>query len=75
MILALPQGYTPPESARPGEPFEVVASIKANDDGTFELLTIDGMELGQEEAAEEQDEMSKFAAKVPLPWESQPTLT
>lgn len=65
MILILPQGFTPPENARPGEPFEAVATIKANEDGSFELLAIDGAEVG---GGEEEDEMSKFAAKIPLPW-------
>lgn len=62
MRLTLPQGFTPPENARPGEPFEAVATIKANEDGSFELLAIDGAAVGEE------DEMSKFAAKVRLPW-------
>ena len=73
MILSLPEGYAPPENARPGEPFEAVATLKVNDDGSFELLMIDGAELAKEkeEAAEEEDEMAKFAAKIPLPWEQE----
>lgn len=64
MILALPKSFVPPDSARPGEPFEAVARIKVTDDGSFELIAIDGTELEPEE-----DEMSKFAAKIKLPWD------
>jgi len=69
MILPLPQGFTPPENARPGEAFEVVATVKANEDGSFELLAIDGMEVGKSETPAKEDAMSRFAAKVKLPWD------
>lgn len=62
MRIPLPEGYQPPDSARPGEAFEVVATLKADGNGGFELVSIDGI------AIEEEDEASKFAAKVRLPW-------
>lgn len=66
MKITLPEGYQLPENARPGEPFEAVATLKPNEDGSFELVAIDGIELGKEEMSQEQ----KFATKVPLPWDA-----
>lgn len=67
MKITLPPGYVPPENARPGEPFEVVAVIEPEEDGSFELKSIDGVELGKEE---EMSQEQKFATKVPMPWDN-----
>ena len=53
MKLNLPKGYKPPEGARPGEPFEVVAVLSAEEDGTFKIKTLDGVELDEEEDEQE----------------------
>lgn len=75
MKIILPKGFVMPENARPGEPFEVVAVIRPGEEGSFELASIDGMELEGEEAevAEDEEAMSeeqRFAAKMEpqLPW-------
>ena len=47
MKISLPRGYQPPESARPGEPFEVVAVIVPSEDGSFSLKSLDGVDMGE----------------------------
>lgn len=49
MKLNLPANFPIPENARPGEPFEVVATITPGEDGGFNLTAIDGIELSDEE--------------------------
>lgn len=52
MKLTLPEGFMPPKNARPGEPFEVVAMVKPSDDGTFALISLDGIKLPEDEKEE-----------------------
>ena len=47
MRITLPKGFEPPVSAKPGEPFEAVATLLMNEDGTFELSALDGMDVGE----------------------------
>lgn len=56
-----------PENARPGEPFEVVATIQPSDDGSFMLSALDGMPLPEETEAEEPEEMEN--PDIVLPFE------
>jgi len=56
MKLALPKGFTPPQNARPDEPFEVVATLCACEDGSFELKALDGMKMPEEDEEEDEDE-------------------
>lgn len=63
MKITLPEGFPMPENARPGEPFDVVATIKPGEDGGFTLSAIDGMEL-PEEGEEEEDEMEEGMTPV-----------
>lgn len=61
MKLPLPKEYVPPDTARPGEPFEAVATIVPGEDGSFNLTAIDGNELAEAETEEEgMDEMPEF---------------
>jgi hypothetical protein len=57
MKITLPEGFPLPENARPGEPFEVVATIAPGEDGGFSITAIDGMKLSEEE--EPEDEMEE----------------
>jgi hypothetical protein len=59
MKITLPEGFPIPENVRPGEPFEVVATIAPGEDGGFTLTAIDGMKLSEEEEPEDEmeDEM------------------
>lgn len=76
MKIILPAGYELPENARPDEPFEAVATIRPDGDGSFTLIAIDGVELDGEappEEVEDPEELTgeqKFAAKVAMPWDS-----
>lgn len=68
MKLILPEGFTPPNTAKPGEAFEVVATIKP-DDGGFKLVALDGMELPEDEEEEEPempDRMDGSMVKLPF---------
>jgi hypothetical protein len=53
MKITLPEGFPLPENVRPGEPFEVVATIAPGEDGGFTLTAIDGMKLPEEGEPEE----------------------
>ncbi len=68
MKITLPENYPLPENARPGEPFEAVATLKPNEDGSFELTAIDGVELGGDPEMEAMSPAAEFAKKIPLPW-------
>ena len=58
MKLTMPEGFTPPQNARPDEPFEVVATICPCEDGTFSLKAIDGMKMPEDdEEGDDDDEM------------------
>jgi len=58
MKITLPEGFPMPENSRPGEPFDVVATIRPDEGGMFSLVALDGMELpsGEGEEMEEEDE-------------------
>jgi hypothetical protein len=64
MKIPLPQGYEVPDNAQPGEPFEVVATLEMEEDGTFELKAIDGMKI------EEQEEPEPEEPRMELPWDN-----
>ena len=70
----MPGGFPPPKNARPNEPFEIVASIRPSEDGTFSIVAIDGVPLPEEE---EDDEMEMpmnertDASNIKLPFEEE----
>lgn len=64
MKITLPEGFQMPDTARPGEPFEVVATIMPSEDGTFSLSALDGMALAEEEA--EEDEEMDDGIRIPF---------
>ena len=69
MKITLPEGFMPPKNARPGESFEVVATISQEEDGSFELESIDGVELPD---AEEEAPMERTdATNIKLPFEEE----
>lgn len=53
MNIPMPEGFEMPDNAKPGEPFEVVATIIAGKDGSFKLTAIDGAALPEDEPNEE----------------------
>jgi hypothetical protein len=56
MKITLPEGFKMPEGSRPGEPFEVVATIAPDEEGGFSLAALDGMSLPEEETEEMETE-------------------
>lgn len=70
MKLTLPEGFTPPNTARPGETFEVVATLKPSEDGSFSLVALDGVKLEEEDEVEEPEEMDRTdSTNIRLPFE------
>lgn len=68
MKITLPEGFMPPQNARPGESFEVVATLSQEEDGSFELEAIDGVKL--EDTDTEEDSMERTdATNIKLPFE------
>lgn len=59
----------PPDTARPGETFEVVATLKPSEDGSFSLVALDGVKL-EEDEEEETEEMERTdSTNIRLPFE------
>ena len=69
MKLALPKGFPMPENSRPGEPFDVVATIRPVEGGMFAVVALDGMEIpeGGDEMEDEEyeDEDEDEGGEVP----------
>jgi hypothetical protein len=69
MKITLPEGFPMPENSRPGEPFDVVATIRPDEGGMFALVALDGMELpsdeGEEMEEEEYEEGEEEGGEVP----------
>lgn len=74
MKISLPEGFEIPDNAVPDEPFEVVATIVQKEDGSFDLVAIDGVEIesesdeSDETEQEEDDFMARRAADIRMPW-------
>lgn len=64
MKVTLPEGYQAPDNAKPGEPFEVVATLVQGKDGGFELTAIDGIKLEESGEEEEYEE-----SPMKMPWD------
>lgn len=45
MKIPFPKNYQPPQGAKPGEPFEVVAVLTDDGEGAFILKTLDGVQI------------------------------
>jgi len=73
MKITMPEGFMPPKNARPGESFEVVATISQEEDGSFELESIDGTKLPDADMDEDsKEEMSRTdATNIKLPFEEE----
>jgi len=51
-----PKGFSPPEDSTPGQPFEVMASVRMKENGMLCLEAIDGVSVSPEEQAETPEE-------------------
>lgn len=63
MKLELPEGFQMPASAKPGEPFEAVATLVMGEDGVM-LTALDGVKLPEKE--EEEEEYEEPEVKIPF---------
>ena len=69
MKITLPQGFELPEGAKPGQPFEVVATLELNEDGSAELEALDGIPVEPETEETAEMEPEEEAPAIKLPWE------
>lgn len=76
MKIPMPKGFQVPGDAKPGEPFEAVATLTLGDDGMLDLTALDGAKVAtdeEEEKSEEgspgmmdQEEMAEPDIKIPF---------
>lgn len=72
MKITLPDGFQIPTTAKPGEPFEVTATLMVGNDGAM-LTALDGVALAEEEMEEdgEMTEEEEYAdPQISLPFEN-----
>lgn len=65
MKITLPKGFQLPAAAKPGEPFESVATLIMDEDGTVKMSALDGVKLPESEAPEE-EEMQEPDISIPF---------
>ncbi len=78
MKIMLPKEFQMPASAKPNEPFEAVATLMVDADGMVDLVSLDGvaigeeMEMGEEEMGEEEMAMEEEYAdpEITMPFEN-----
>jgi len=78
MKIMLPKEFQMPASAKPNEPFEAVATLMVDADGMVDLVSLDGvaigeeMEMGEEEMAGEEMAMEEEYAdpEITMPFEN-----
>ena len=69
MKIILPEGFQMPASAKPGEPFEVVATLLADENGMVNMTALDGVALAEKE--EEEEEAEEYAdPEITMPFEA-----
>ena len=56
MKITLPEGFKIPDTAKPGQPFEAVATLIMGEDGVS-LTALDGVEIAEEEKPETENEV------------------
>ena len=54
MKITMPKGVVPPKGVKPGESFESVCTFKQEDDGSFELESVDGAPMEDETMEDEE---------------------
>ena len=60
MKIMLPKEFQMPASAKPNEPFEAVATLMVDADGMVDLVSLDGVAIGEDmEMGEEEEEMGE----------------
>lgn len=67
MKILLPEGFKMPTDAKPGQPFDAVATLVMGDEGAM-LTALNGVALA-EEMEEEGEEMEYADPEVKIPFE------
>lgn len=73
MKIMLPEGFQMPDSAKPGEPFEAVATVVIDESGEAKIVALDGVELGEDMEEEEEvgEEEEVYAdPEITMPFEN-----
>lgn len=70
-----PEGFTLPDGTKPGDPFPASVTLKQNDDGTLQVLEVEGMPVAAEPETPEEDaaETEEAPEPAPVPEEAKPT--
>lgn len=50
--FSLPEGFNTPQDVEPGSTFDAVASLKLEEDGSVELVSLDGVPVGDDKEEE-----------------------
>jgi hypothetical protein len=62
-----PEGFSAPEDSKPGQPFEVMATVVMADDGNLTLNAVDGVPVAAAPDKEDYDEESSVEAEGESP--------
>ena len=71
-----PEGFSAPEDAKPGQPFEVMATVVMADDGSLTLDAVDGVPVAkapykkdaeEDSSVEPEDEDKTAETEIELP--------
>ena len=77
MKIMLPEGFELPETARDGEPFDAVVTLKPGDDGSYIIEAVNGSPMPKENMEEEEEDPEAAAVvvadpEIVLPFEGPP---
>lgn len=59
-----PKGFSAPEDSKPGQPFEVMATVVMADDGSLTLNAVDGVPVAGASDKEDSDEESSVESEA-----------
>lgn len=58
-----PNGFSAPEDSKPGQPFEVMATVVMGGDGLLTLSAVDGVPVANSEYDEEAEKKAQLSLK------------
>jgi len=63
----LPDGFNTPQDVEPGATFDAVASLKLEEDGSVELVSLDGVPVGDDKDSDKKEAAEPDNAGAPAP--------
>lgn len=69
MKINLPKGFQLPATAKPGEPFESVATLTMGEDGSVKMTALDGVALPESDSEEAPEEEEMQEPDISIPFE------